>query len=277
MEGINKRGLGLVGCGFMGKALLEGWMANGVSPSSIYVRDPSPSEWLKTQSSLRLNEDFPDDLAALVIATKPQILDKVLPDLSWLGNGSTVVVSIAAGAPVHLFEQHFGTKTPVVRVMPNLPAAVGAGVSALFANSAANQESIGLVRNLFEAVGSVVEIPEEDLLHVVTGLSGSGPAYIFAMAEALAQAGTALGIPPGLAKTLAAQTVAGAGIMLSDPDADATQLREAVTSRGGTTAAGLEILQSGDSLRDLIHRTVDAARQRSLKLSGQLRDKVINS
>ncbi|WCR12269.1 pyrroline-5-carboxylate reductase [Paracoccus stylophorae] len=267
MQPFDKRGLGLVSCGFMGKALLEGWMARGIASDSIFVRDPNPSDWLRARDDLNLNADFPTDLAALVIATKPQILDRVLPDLTQFGNGQTVVVSIAAGAPVSLFETHLGTETPVVRVMPNQPAAVGAGVTALFANAATDADPIRLVRDLFETVGTVVDLPEEDLLHVVTGLSGSGPAYVFAVAEALAEAGTQLGIPADLARVLALQTVAGAGAMLGRPGADATALRKAVTSKGGTTAAGLGPLRTTGALNDLMRRSVDAARQRSVELS----------
>lgn len=268
MQEVNEGGLVLVGCGFMGKALLEGWIAKGVRPGAVWVQDPAPSDWLQSQSDLHINEAPPENPAALVIATKPQILDQVLPGLAPFGGGSTVVVSIAAGAPISLFETTFGAETPIVRVMPNLPASIGVGASALFANEATNPDQTAFVRMMFEAVGSVVELEEEDLLHAVTGLSGSGPAYVFALAEAMAQAGVDAGLPPELAKILAAQTVSGAGAMLRDPDADATSLRVAVTSKGGTTAAGLVEFMAKDGIAPLTRKTVDAAKRRSIELSG---------
>ncbi len=267
MKEVNERGLVLVGCGFMGKALLEGWMAKGVRPDAVWVQDPAPSDWLTSQAAIHVNQTPPENPAVLVIATKPQILDQALPGLAPFGGGSTVVISIAAGAPISLFEATFGAETPIVRVMPNLPASIGVGASALFASGATNPDQTALVRTMFEAVGSVVELEEEHLLHAVTGLSGSGPAYVFALAEAMAQAGVEAGLPPELAKILAAQTVSGAGEMLRAPDADAAALRVAVTSKGGTTAAGLVEFMAEDGIGPLTRKTVDAAKRRSIELS----------
>lgn len=273
MHTVNERGLVLVGCGFMGRALLEGWIAAGIEPDAVTVKDPAPSDWLRSQSGLRLNGPLPGAPAAIVIATKPQILDKVLPDFVALGGGKTVVVSIAAGAPVSVFETCFGAQTPVVRAMPNLPASVGAGITALFGNDAAGPDDMALVERLFEAVGTTVRLPDEDMLHLVTGLSGSGPAYVFSLAEALAAAGADLGLPADLAKVLAVQTVAGADRMLAAADADPTALRKAVTSKGGTTAAGLEaFMAEPHGIAALARHTVEAASNRSIALSQQPAD-----
>lgn len=270
MELVNDKGLVLVGCGFMGKALLEGWLDSGIRAEAVTVRDPHPSDWLTAQQGIRLNTDLPNEPAAVVVATKPQSLEKVLPGLAGIG-AETVFVSIAAGAPVAMFERHLEAGTPVVRVMPNLPASVRSGVSALFANTAASEQDIALVRQLFEAVGTTVVLPEEQMMHLVTGLAGSGPAYVFALTEAMMHAGGDLGLPSDLARALAVETVVGAGRMLAEKHADPTALREAVTSKGGTTAAGLSQLMTGpNGLSILARRTILAAAQRSVELHNEL-------
>ncbi|MGI9502643.1 MAG: pyrroline-5-carboxylate reductase [Geminicoccaceae bacterium] len=268
MNEVNERGLVLVGCGFMGKALLQGWLANGIAPEAVTVQDPTPNDWLSAQPGLRVNTPLPSEPAAIIIATKPQILTEILPDLASFGNRSTLFVSVAAGAAIASFEAHLGSATPVIRSMPNLPASIGAGVTALIANPSASPAHIELARDLFQAVGAVVELDDEDQMHAVTALSGSGPAYIFAMTEALAKAGMDHGLPRELAMTLARQTVLGAGQMLRAPDADAEKLRVAVTSPGGTTGAGLAAFMDGvNGIVPLAKRTVAAARRRSLELS----------
>ncbi|SNS85177.1 pyrroline-5-carboxylate reductase [Tropicimonas sediminicola] len=268
MDDINARGLVMIGCGFMGKALLEGWIAAGLSPEAVTVQDPTPSEWLAAQPGFRLNAPLPEAPAVLVIAVKPQVLDEVMPDLAGFGGGRTIVVTIATGAPVSYYERHFGPETPVIRTMPNLPASVGCGVTALCANAAASGEALALVETLFGAVGTSVTLEDEGMMHLVTGVSGSGPAYVFALAEAMAQAGTELGLPKELARALAIQTVAGAGHMLATPGADPTALRQAVTSKGGTTAKALEqLMRTPDGIADLARAAVDASRNRSAELS----------
>ena len=264
MDKLNAAGLVMVGCGFMGQALLEGWLSNGLKAEAVFVQDPAPTEWLKGQSDLRLNEPLPSAPAAIVIATKPQILDKVLPGLAQFGNGTTAVISIAAGAPVRLYERHRGADTPVIRAMPNLPASVGQGATALYGNAAA-AEHLAMANTLFSAVGTCVTLLDEEMMHLVTGLSGSGAAFVFAVVEAMINAAHDLGLPLDLASALAHQTVAGAGAMLAEPKADAEELRRAVTSKGGTTAAGLAALTP--RLTPLIRDTVNAARERSLELS----------
>lgn len=268
MELINQNGIVLVGCGFMGQALLSGWLNSGVLPTRVTVLDPSPSDWVRAQHGVRINVDLPKNPAVIVIATKPQILADALPKLAGACGPDTVVVSIAAGAQIALFEETFGANTPILRAMPNLPACVGAGATGIYANRASSPENIALIETLFSAVGTSVTLPDENMLHAVTGLSGSGPAYVFAMAEAMIQAAIDTGLPAELARDLAVQTLVGAGKILAAPDADPKDLRIAVTSKGGTTAAGLDqFLHAPDGIKPLVKRTVDAARRRSIALS----------
>ncbi len=261
--------IGLVGCGFMGKALLEGWLAKGISARALHVHDPRPSGWLQSQAGININAPFPDDISAIVIATRPPAVDQVLPGLRAYGGGPAVFVSIAASRPISVFEAQLGAATPIVRAMPNLPATVGAAVTTLVANESVGPGHKVLVTKLLSAIGSVVELPGEDLFPVVTAMSGAGPAYVFAMAEAFADAGAELGLPEELAHELAIKTVAGAGRMLGQADADATGFRVAVTSKGGTTEAGmLEFMSDEHGIQDLAKRTIMAATARCRELSG---------
>nr|WP_268257697.1 pyrroline-5-carboxylate reductase [Roseibium sp.] len=268
MDKLAKRGVCLIGCGFMGKALVEAWLAKGMPAGSIYVRDPRPSDWLQSQAGVNINEPFPASPAAIVIATRPQIVEKVLAPLGSFGGGETVILSIAASKPISVLEKQFPDGTPIIRAMPNLPATVGSAVSTFVANEALTASQKVEALKLIAAFGSVVELPDEDLLPVVTALSGAGPAYVFAMAEAFAAAGARLGLPEDLAHELAVRTVAGAGRMLAQPDADATGFRVAVTSKGGTTEAGmLEFMADENGIQDLARRTVEAAAERCKELS----------
>ncbi|MDO6728987.1 pyrroline-5-carboxylate reductase [Marinovum sp. 2_MG-2023] len=258
----------VIGCGFMGKALLEGWLSSGVTPGAIHVQDPAPSDWLKAQTGFHLNQALPDNPAVLVIATKPQVLGDVLPPLATFGDGDTIVVTIATGAPLAYYEAVFGAKTPVVRAMPNLPAAVGAGITVFASNANVSDAQRALASALFGAVGAAVELEDEAQLHAVTGISGSGPAYVFAMAEAMTKAGEAMGLPRDLATTLAVHTVAGAGEMMRETGTDAGDLRRAVTSKGGTTAEALaHLLAPKTGLFDLMETAACASRDRSIALS----------
>jgi pyrroline-5-carboxylate reductase len=267
---INERGMVVIGCGFMGKAMLEGWLEKGVSPEAIHVQDPAPSDWLKAQTGMHLNQPLPANPAVLVIATKPQVLDQVLPPLAHFGNGETIVLSIATGAPLTYFEANFGADTPVARAMPNLPAAVGAGVTVFVQNANVSDTQREMVVALFNAVGVAIELEDESLLHAVTGISGSGPAYIFAMAEAMTRAGEAMGLPSELATTLAVHTIAGAGAMMRETGTDAGDLRRAVTSKGGTTAEALKpLMTEGTGLFDLMQKASTASRDRSIELGKQ--------
>lgn len=256
----------MIGCGFMGKAMLEGWLARGVDPAAVYIQDPSPTDWVKAQG-VHVNGDLPDDPAVLVIATKPQMLDDVLPPLARFGQGQTLVLTVATGAPLAYYEDTLGAGTPVVRAMPNLPAAVGAGVTVYVCNDHVTAEQRALAEKLFTATGTAIALEDEGQMHAVTGISGSGPAYVFAMAEAMTQAGEAMGLPSELARVLAVQTIAGAGQMMRDTGTEAADLRKAVTSKGGTTAEALKHLMApGTGLFDLMAKAADASRRRSIEL-----------
>ena len=178
IEEISENGLVMVGCGFMGQALLEGWLAKSVPREALFVVDPNPSDWLRQQDGINANADLPTSPAAIVIATKPQILDAVLPSLTHLGSANSVVVSIAAGVGIGMFERAFGASTPIVRAMPNLPATIRESITALYYNAQVTSPQKQLVAELFQASGHVIEIDYEQDLHAVTALSDSGPAYV---------------------------------------------------------------------------------------------------
>ena len=184
----------LVGCGKMGSALLKGWLVKGLNPKNVYVLEPYPSEWLQrlTDQGLRLNvlpKTLPD---VLVLATKPQIMADAIASIEPFGNQSALVVSIAAGSPIALFEEKFGPDVAVVRAMPNTPASIGAGITALVANANVSAAQMQLAKGLMSSVGATLVLENEEQMHAVTGLSGSGPAYVFALAEAMTEAGIAL-------------------------------------------------------------------------------------
>lgn len=265
-QDIIDRGLGLLGCGKMGSALLSGWLAKGLPPSSVFVTEPKPSDWLSS-TGVHLNEGLPDAPALVLIAVKPQIMAEALPEAASLGGGQTAFLSVAAGVPLSAFEAILGVGTPIVRAMPNTPAAIGRGITALAANGAAGEKALGMAEELLSAVGQTVRLESEDQMDAVTAVSGSGPAYVFHMIEALAAAGEAEGLAPDLAMRLAKATVGGAGALAEGVDDTPTTLRENVTSPGGTTAAGLSVLMDGETgLPPLMARTVAAAAARSREL-----------
>src|SRR5690606_12474229 len=235
LSALNGRGLVLVGCGRMGSALLQGWLKQGLAASAVHVIDPNPRPELSALG-ISVNGALPADPAVLVIAVKPQMMADVLPRLA-VGE-STLVVSVAAGVTLAAYERAFPA-APIVRAMPNTPAAIGQGVSAIIGNAKAGAAELELAEALMSAVGRVVRLESEGQMDAVTALSGSGPAYVFHMIEAMAAAGEAEGLPPALALELARATVAGAGALAVHEDEDPARLREAVTSPGGTTAAGL--------------------------------------
>lgn len=267
LDVVAQRGLVLLGCGKMGSALLAGWLAAGLPPASIWVLEPNPSDWL-TASGVHLNQGLPARPAVALLAVKPQMMGAALPSLQALGGGGTLIVSIAAGTPIATFEQVFGPATPIVRTMPNTPAMVGRGITALVGNGAAGAVDLALAEALMRAVGEVVRLDDEAQIDAVTGLSGSGPAYVFHLIEAMAAAGAAQGLAPDLAMRLARATVCGAGELAHrSPDA-AAQLRINVTSPGGTTAAALaHLMDPATGLTPLMVRAVAAATARGRELS----------
>lgn len=267
MEEINRRGLVLLGCGKMGSALLQGWLAQGIAPDAVTVLDPAPSDWLKAQSGLRLNGDLPPAPAVVVVAVKPQMIGDALPGLQALGGGETLFISIAAGTDLARFEALLDGATPIIRTMPNTPAAIGQGITALIGNGAADAAALDLAESLMQAVGQTIRLESESQMDAVTAVSGSGPAYVFHMIECLAAAGVAQGLAPDLALSLARATVSGAGALAEAADESPAQLRINVTSPAGTTEAGLKVLMDAQTgLPPLVERTVAAAADRSREL-----------
>ncbi|CUH39165.1 Pyrroline-5-carboxylate reductase [Jannaschia seosinensis] len=259
---IEARGVVLLGCGKMGGAMLAGWLDRGLSPGAVHVIDPKPSDWLRN-TGVHLDGGLPDSPAITLIAVKPQMMGDALPALQDLDD--TLYVSIAAGTTIGAFEAVFGAEARIVRAMPNTPAAISQGITAIVGNDAATADDLDLADLFLSAVGEVVRLNDESEMDAVTGLSGSGPAYVFHMIEAMTAAGEAQGLAPELALRLARATVAGAGALAMSGE-DPEQLRKNVTSPNGTTQAGLEVLM--EELQDLMARTVAAAADRSRELRG---------
>jgi pyrroline-5-carboxylate reductase len=266
LDRVTREGLVLLGCGKMGTALLTGWLAAGVPPASVWVIEPNPTDWLKG-TGVHLNTGVPATPAVALLAVKPQMMGAALPALQALGNGRTLFVSIAAGTKIATFEDVLGTRTPIVRTMPNTPAMVGRGITALCRNSHVSDADFALARDLMAAVGEVVDLASEDQIDAVTAVSGSGPAYVFHLIEALAAAGEAEGLPAGMAMQLARATVCGAGELAYQSPESAAQLRINVTSPGGTTAAALAVLMDPETgFPALMRRAVKAAADRGREL-----------
>ncbi|SDD06980.1 pyrroline-5-carboxylate reductase [Ruegeria marina] len=267
MTDIARRGLVLLGCGKMGSAMLSGWLEGGLPAGSVWVLDPYPSDWVKNQG-VHVNAELPADPAIVLIAVKPQMMGEALPRMQALGNGTTLFVSVAAGTSIATYEEILGARTPIVRAMPNTPAAIGRGITALIGNDRATVADLDRAESLLAAVGQTVRLENEDQMDAVTGVSGSGPAYVFHLIETLAAAGAAQGLPPDLAMKLAKATVAGAGALAEAADEAPAQLRINVTSPNGTTQAALEVLMDPESgFPGLMERAVAAATDRSRELS----------
>ena len=264
---IARRGLVLLGCGKMGSAMLEGWLKRGLPPMSVWVNDPHPSDWLRAQG-VHLNAALPESPAIVLVAIKPQMMGEALPTLKGYGNGGTLFLSVAAGVTIARYEEMLGERTPIIRAMPNTPAAVGQGITAIAGNARADEADLASAEALLSAVGEVVRLEGEGQMDAVTGVSGSGPAYVFHMIECLAAAGEAQGLAPALALQLARATVAGAGALAMQAGEDPAQLRRNVTSPNGTTQAGLEVLMdAATGLPPLMKATVAAAADRSRELA----------
>lgn len=263
----------VAGAGKMGGALLEGLIARGLPADQIVIQDPAPSPEIALflqQHGIRTAAtvaSLPAPPSLILVAVKPQLMDQVFAPLAKLAGPKTVVLSIAAGKTLASFEHHLMPGTAVIRAMPNMPAQVGRGVTACVANAVATAEQKAMASLLLSAVGEVVWLEREDDMDAVTAVSGSGPAYVFLVAECLAEAGRKAGLSPELAQLLARATVAGAGELLHRSDLDAATLRQNVTSPGGTTAAALAVLMGQPGLQDLMTDAVAAAVRRSRELS----------
>ncbi|MDA0961547.1 MAG: pyrroline-5-carboxylate reductase [Proteobacteria bacterium] len=267
MTDVARRGLVLLGCGKMGSAMLAGWLKGGLPPSSVFVIDPAPSDWVRA-TGVHVNAALPADPAIALVAVKPQMMGAALPTMAALGGGATLFLSVAAGTPIAQFESVLGAGTPIIRAMPNTPAAIGRGITALIGNGCATPAHLDLAEALLGAVGQTVRLDREDQMDAVTGVSGSGPAYVFHLIETLAAAGAAQGLPEDLAMQLAKATVAGAGALAEAADETPAQLRVNVTSPNGTTQAALEGLMDPDTgFPALLRKAVAAATDRSKELS----------
>ncbi len=262
-----------VGAGKMGSAVLAGLLEEGIDPGQVIVQDPSPSEDVQDlfnkydiQSVENIGSDL--DINVVFLAVKPQVLDDVLKELAGKINSDALIISIAAGKTLCSIESHFTSGQPVVRAMPNTPAAIGRGMSALVANSSVQSRDKKLAEQIFSAIGAYVWVENEDDMDAVTALSGSGPAYVFLLTECMTQAGMKLGLSPEVALQLAKETVSGSGELMRLSDNDPSLLRENVTSPAGTTEAALKVLMDRDNLKTLMEDALLAAKARSKELSG---------
>lgn len=259
----------LAGAGKMGGAMLSGWLARGLDPRQVAVIEPQPSAEIGalTAAGVRLNPS-PGDVGAaatLVVALKPQTFGEAGSALKPFAGSSTLVVSIMAGATIASIASACGGS--VVRAMPNTPAAIGRGITVAVAAKNVSAAQRAVADALLRATGAVEWVDDESLMDAVTAVSGSGPAYIFLLAEELARAGVAAGLPQALATKLARETVAGSGELLHRSELPAATLRQNVTSPGGTTAAALAVLMGPDGMQSLLTRAVAAATRRSKELA----------
>ena len=264
----------LVGCGKMGSALLAGWIERGLKPESIAVVEP---EAANAEAARRLGVAVAADIGRIpqgfapemvVIALKPQSTDTGVPAYRPFAEQGAAFLSIAAGRPIAYFERLLGPRAQVLRAMPNTPAAVHRGITVVTANARADASARARTETLLGAVGTVEWVDDESLIDAVTAVSGSGPAYVFLLAECLAEAGRASGLPAPLADRLARATVSGSGELLHRASESPETLRQNVTSPGGTTAAALGVLMAEDGLKPLLIRAVAAATRRSRELAG---------
>ena len=264
----------LVGCGNMGRAMLEGWLAAGkLKPEEVLVVEPAQALRERAAALGVATLAEAGDIAGgtapglVVFAVKPQVIRDVIPAYKRFKAGATYV-SVAAGTPVAAFEQLLGADAAILRCMPNTPAAIGKGMMVTFANGHVTAEAAAFVADLLSASGRVAEIADEGLMDAVTAVSGSGPAYVFHFIECLTAAGEAAGLPAETAKLLAMQTVYGAAALAAQSGEEPGELRRQVTSPNGTTAAALAVLMGEDRLKTLLTQSVEAARARSVELRG---------
>jgi pyrroline-5-carboxylate reductase len=263
----------VVGAGNMGGALLKGWLAQGLDPGHVRMVDPAPSPAMLqflVERSIALTAE-PIKLSSppqvVVLAVKPQIMENVLPAVASLVGANTVVISVAAGRTIKSLSRALPRSTALVRTIPNTPASIGRGITVAVANAFVTSVQKSLCDGLLQSVGEVAWVDDEHLIDAATAVSGSGPAYVFLLAECLAEAGRAVGLPAELAARLARATVSGAGEFLHRSDQAPSVLRQNVTSPKGTTAAALEVLMAPGAFRELMTRAVAAAEKRARELA----------
>lgn len=268
-----KGSLVLVGAGRMGGAMLEGWLKAGLPARQIVVLDPAPPAEVQTiidRNAIRHNPDIASiaGVEVVLVAVKPQIMDDVLAGLTSLAAGKPLVLSIVAGKTIARLARFFGKDAAIIRTIPNTPAAIGRGITAMASNANVSPAQETLAEQLLSSIGEVVRVPAEEQIDWVTAVSGSGPAYVFWLTECLAAAGAKLGLNSKLAEQLARATVAGSGELMRQSGIDAATLRQNVTSPNGTTFAALQHLAADDGLMPLMERAVAAAARRSKELAG---------
>ncbi|MBI2255104.1 MAG: pyrroline-5-carboxylate reductase [Proteobacteria bacterium] len=264
----------LVGCGKMGGALLRGWLKQGVAAKSVYVVDLVPKDLDDVKAAgvhiLTSPDQLPADLkpAIILLAVKPQFMDEALAHYKKYAGPHTTYLSIAAGKTVAYFKRMLGENALIVRSMPNTPAAVSRGMTVICRDSCVPANILDLCGQLLSAVGEVAWIDDEQLLNQVTAVSGGGPAYVFLLIEALAEAGRVNGLPADLAMQLARSTVCGSGELAYQSSESATALRQAVMSPKGTTLEAINVLMADDGIQPLMNRAIAAATRRSKELAG---------
>ena len=258
----------------MGSALAAGWLAEKtMAADQLWVLDPAPSEAARALSAdgvhlIHAAADLPSsEFDVVVIAVKPQIANEVLAGLTAVFAGEPLVLSVAAGRTIAWIQGVIGVPVPVVRAMPNTPALIRQGVSVLCASPQVSRDQLAQAQHLAQAVGSVHIIDDEALMDAVTAVSGSGPAYVFLLIEAMIAAGIGVGLPEDLATALAAETVAGAAALAQQTGEAPSQLRENVTSPGGTTAAALDVLTKKDAFQKLLAHAIEAETTRGQELA----------
>ena len=260
----------LVGAGKMGQAMLDGWLARGLDPNKLVIVEPQPADSVQALAAkgVALNPAALPKADAIVIAVKPQTAPDAVPLLGSAVARDTLVLSIMAGRTLAFLRERLPAGSALVRAMPNTPAAIGRGITVACGSAEVIPQQRALASGLLEAIGSVEWVENESLMDAVTALSGSGPAYVFLLAEAMAKAGIAAGLPPQLAERLARETVAGSGELMHRSPLAPSALRQNVTSPGGTTAAALDVLMGPNGFDRLLTEAIAAATRRSRELAG---------
>ncbi len=274
---VRKPRLALIGAGHMGMALASCWENQELLAKQgwLVIVDPAPSdrargfaERLKIAIVPELDKEMAARIETVVLAVKPKLMAEVAKTLDQVLPQSALIVSVAAGLTLHRLKSYYGDRQ-LIRAMPNTPAAIGRGATVFVADANAHEDACARAHTLLAATGMAERVYEEKLLDAVTAVSGSGPAYVFLLAEALAVAGEAEGLDPVLARKLACETVAGAGELLRQRGCDPAQLRAEVTSVGGTTAAALDVLMGSGGFAEMMRRAVSSAARRSTQLGAQ--------
>ena len=266
---LTNKCIGFIGVGVMGSSIIKSLLMKSITSDQICIADKSPEklEQLKSQYQVEVKEIAAIGTSCNVIflAVKPQDLADVLNELKQTIQPETVVISIAAGKTIKFIEDQLQTNNPVIRAMPNTPAQIGKGISAIAASAKVSSDELKIATELFSTTGEVVVVTE-DKIDAVTALSGSGPAYFFYFIEAMVKAGVELGLTDEIATKLAIETISGSAAMLKESNLDAATLRKNVTSPKGTTAAALEVFSNSD-LENIILKAMSAAKNRAQELA----------